>query len=803
MSELTEYIEQAVTEQLQSVPAKRLQEKLSLIKNRVEPSKRRWFWELLQNASDYNEKVSIKLIVTSEKVEFLHDGAPFSVTDVLNLISPDSSKDNDEVHKDNIGKFGTGLVSTHILSSMMQVKGVFRKNDDDKLFEFSLNLDRSCFENKNELIKETNDVRKEYIHAEHQEVSKCKGFKTSFTYILNHPLPKVPAISADDIDLDYLYNLLPYTLCFMDKVESVSIEDRRYGKHIFEIKRKEQNDEHISFEITKDGVKSLMDFALFRYNDVSTAFCYKDNCVMPLPKNISKMFCGLPLVGMEDVGMPFILNSMKFTPEQERDGIAFSPNSNPDNRKLLVDSVSLYKKVLDYIEEKRMDGAYNLTHMSRKYNGTQESNTQFYKVAIEEYKKLLLSHAVVKNQAGDFITFSQTRIPFKESKVDDELYEYASFVAEKVLPDSTDYKKWFEATDFSLFAEQEYTFKMLADKIEQVGSVFSFGKQPNVVKEWLKKSLLYLKECNKYIFSEKKLLPNQLGKMQKNNELFVDQELPLELKEIYNKLFEPECKIENELLDKTFDFLDVVNQACGIEQLSRRIDDEIAEVYTQNKGDVSSITLPLNKLYTWMSQSKLSKEKLQSWYKWYYPKRAGLIVDMLTEPQREQALIIAQSGKMEALASLATANLTNEEFSLLVANIEKLPVALSYLADNVDDHTFANAGEGDFGEDIVFKALLSRYPRREGYSVVWASKNMNEPCYDFVVKKGEKIVCYCDAKTTKRGIANADSIPFFMRKSQWDFLQKLDSEVPYFIARVFLGDNNAVRFMRISVKKDL
>ena len=53
MDDLKEYIGQAANEQLLSSQAKRLQEKLALIKDNVEPSKRRWFWELLQNASDY------------------------------------------------------------------------------------------------------------------------------------------------------------------------------------------------------------------------------------------------------------------------------------------------------------------------------------------------------------------------------------------------------------------------------------------------------------------------------------------------------------------------------------------------------------------------------------------------------------------------------------------------------------------------------------------------------------------------------------------------------------------------------
>lgn len=124
MIDIKDKVDKEENEQLRSIPAQILIEKLSLLKNRVEESKRRWFWELLQNASDYNESVNVKLIISDTKVSFCHDGTPFSLRDALNLISPDSNKLDDDIHKDNIGKFGTGLVSTHILSSVLEIEGI-------------------------------------------------------------------------------------------------------------------------------------------------------------------------------------------------------------------------------------------------------------------------------------------------------------------------------------------------------------------------------------------------------------------------------------------------------------------------------------------------------------------------------------------------------------------------------------------------------------------------------------------------------------------------------------------------------
>ena len=133
-----------------------------------------------------------------------------------------------------------------------------------------------------------------------------------------------------------------------------------------------------------------------------------------------------------------------------------------------------------------------------------------------------------------------------------------------------------------------------------------------------------------------------------------------------------------------------------------------------------------------------------------------------------------------------------------MANISKLSDALNLLSNVVDDKVYADSQEGDCGEKIVFEDLLKKYPRQKGYKVVWASRDRNEPCYDFEITKDDVPFCYCDAKTTRRGIANADSIPFFMRKSQWEFLQTLDDSVPYLIARVFLNNGGEIKYMKIS-----
>ena len=93
--------------------------------------RRRWIWELIQNASDciYNGKsINIDISVKEKKnLEFIHDGCPFTYENLIDLITQISSKQSAE--EDKTGKFGTGFISTHLLSEKVEVESVFKQSE--------------------------------------------------------------------------------------------------------------------------------------------------------------------------------------------------------------------------------------------------------------------------------------------------------------------------------------------------------------------------------------------------------------------------------------------------------------------------------------------------------------------------------------------------------------------------------------------------------------------------------------------------------------------------------------------------
>jgi hypothetical protein len=102
----------------------------------------RWLWELVQNARDFpddSRPMTIRISVFPDQITFAHNGRDFTEEEILNLIYHGSMKQS---NPDQLGKFGTGFLSTHLLSKKVRVKGtLFDEENGRRGFEFD--LDRS------------------------------------------------------------------------------------------------------------------------------------------------------------------------------------------------------------------------------------------------------------------------------------------------------------------------------------------------------------------------------------------------------------------------------------------------------------------------------------------------------------------------------------------------------------------------------------------------------------------------------------------------------------------------------------
>jgi hypothetical protein len=98
----------------------------------------RWIWELLQNARDASSAngVRVWLALKPDRVVFRHDGLPFNYKNIAHLIYHGTTKYEPSVGGvDPIGQYGTGFLTTHLISKTVSVRG---KLDDKKRFDFLL-----------------------------------------------------------------------------------------------------------------------------------------------------------------------------------------------------------------------------------------------------------------------------------------------------------------------------------------------------------------------------------------------------------------------------------------------------------------------------------------------------------------------------------------------------------------------------------------------------------------------------------------------------------------------------------------
>ena len=99
---------------------------LDKVKEDKEKNIRRWVWELMQNAKDAKnrfDKVNISIFLSQTKLIFSHNGNPFSEDNLISLAQQVSSKDSDNEDEEVTGKFGTGFISTHLLSNIIYING--------------------------------------------------------------------------------------------------------------------------------------------------------------------------------------------------------------------------------------------------------------------------------------------------------------------------------------------------------------------------------------------------------------------------------------------------------------------------------------------------------------------------------------------------------------------------------------------------------------------------------------------------------------------------------------------------------
>lgn len=381
---------------------------------RKEPSdvlRRRWVWELMQNAQDTvgpNQQVSVMIDLkkngSSGELRFGHNGRPFQDRELAYLIDMISTKDRE---KDAIvqttGRFGTGFITTHLLSERVTITGFL--NDSNKLKLLSLHLDRTA---KDEAGMSAS------IELSHEQVRKSTNgapisddsgpIWTYFNYELNESGIKTAEMGLDDLRVS-----IAFVMAFCPRIESVTLEHE--GVKISRVSRQSVPGAIImEIELPATWKSSARTIMLIDKEKFSVAFPVSKSSAKhgwslePIPTSMPRCFCSFPLIGSEKFPLPAIVNSHVFHLDEKRSHIYLGLSTDPDvmeNKGLVVNIL----RDMRAIAAGCADGKIGQTHYLADVpdaSSMPNLDVTWFNGKFSDYQSFLFGQNIVQLEGGEW-----------------------------------------------------------------------------------------------------------------------------------------------------------------------------------------------------------------------------------------------------------------------------------------------------------------------------------------------------------------------------------------------------------------
>lgn len=508
---------------------------------------RRWVWELIQNAKDVNIEGKVRVRIEADldgsdaQVTFKHNGGAFSAENIRFLIEQVSSKDrrNDsDGRPTTTGKFGTGFLTTHLLSERVLIEGVAEGRDFAPR-KFKLSLDRSGAELQ-DIIDAVQAAKDSILDLDDQpeHTGYIPGkFNTAFRYELADKTGKKVA-SAGLADLDIC---LPYTLAFVREIESVE-----YSNHVLSLD--DPDDEKADGELQilsvtakAEGDTETYSIAVLSIGLTTIAIPVERTeagvRILPLSPEVPRLFCDFPLLGTETFPFPVIVNNPTFNPTEPRDGVFLTKTERPlpqidHNKNIIGEALKLYLLLLDYASKDNWQDLHLLAAVKLVPAELARLDQNWYRTTIlHPMRNTLLRTKIVRTAAGQLAPIHSADgansiwFPSNASEqVRRAIWRCCKTWIPEQLPAESDVEVWHdiiwpECNKLTLdqvaeFIEKDDTIETLASELE--------GKE---VHEWLMEFYATLKldePAFQAVINKRRIFPNQNGTFKRKADLSRD-----------------------------------------------------------------------------------------------------------------------------------------------------------------------------------------------------------------------------------------------------------------------------------------
>jgi len=809
-----------------SIPAKRVMEQLKPILSKSNELRIRWMWELLQNATDLGDNIKTRFELTNDQMVFSHNGKSFTLDEAYNLIMPDSTKDDDVSHKKSvIGQFGTGFISTHILSKVIKVSGIIQ--DDEEHYSFDFKLDRTEREDKDFLIDSIKKSEFEYRNSLILiDELPDDEFSSSFTYFIDQTFSLLAGQDIVDDGIKSFVPLIPFVFAFRPQLSEIEIIDGRISPTRWSFQKEEVENDIDNLIIIKtvcykNGVY-LKNKLVGKIIDGETEIAFPIEEIqnnqfklLSFPKDCPKLFCAFPMIGTSDFNFPVLVHSEKFVPNRERDGIEIGV-FDAKNRDRLIEAKDAFKKLLKIIEDHEWTDAYNVCKFSNPDMNDADTRIWFTREIFTHIKDSIYDTKLIEldgsielekyrsSLRSIFVPYADRRAVDKDEIVD-RIYNFAFAIIPDQIPCKKHYKYWYDTIDFEIFSNEKLDIEKLCELVSRNAVTLSeFAKDVSLTEDEIINFFIDLVEFvlaqeNKELLNKYNLLLNQSNIFTKLKGIKIDNVTHKglfdgydeKLKDIYYSLSDSDCR--DSLLNQSFEKIEnLIDEEDKLEfrELAKDTDEKLRN-YEGNFQD-ENFLLILKELFHWYTTCGLSNETLINLFPFFSSNKSQLYLNTKTPQELEYAFDIEISGKSEVLAKLAKSSLSETELEIIADNPELVSSFIAWLNSKQQDNPDKELG--DIGEEFLYHQLCQIFGEDR---VLW--EDISE--YDFRVLEKDltETKYYIDAKTTASGIANSDNVPFFMRSAQWRFLDNQIAYDKYIIARVFMNAGSInVKYLKLN-----
>ena len=515
-------------------------DKLRLSSNANTP--RRWIWELIQNAKDVVNstgkiKIRVRFDAEAKMLEFSHNGAPFTSKHLVYLIEQVSTKEREEAEEGvekKTGKFGTGFLTTHLLSTKVEISGIIM-DEESAPQRFEILLDRSG-KTKGELIDAIGKTLTQLGEGTQLTAFDECAYNTTFRYHLDDEGICVAKQGLEDLELS-----IPYVLAFLPQIEVIEVEpqnvsyrlvNEKAGKlersHLYTIEKRiySEVDKTYLFEITNGNVSIVVPIV------------GKDNvvCCDKIPDRLPKLFCEFPLVGTHDFSFPLVINSDAFNPTEPRDGVFLTDNANEkieQNKSIIEAACELYNIFLCFAAKSGWGQLYNAIKVNDVAEKEWLSVSWLKEKTVKKCREIIKYATIIDTHSGERESIycpilEEQQISIPKSSDEDiriDIWSMAEEASIGYLPRKCEISEWYGA----FWNEcRDLSIRKLVEHIGLLGNVNSLREKLRTVtvEEFLTR-LYALISKDKNLLSDIQnntilIIPNQNGEFTRFSELYID-----------------------------------------------------------------------------------------------------------------------------------------------------------------------------------------------------------------------------------------------------------------------------------------